>query len=293
MAAGAPPARSGLVHELKNFVATSAALDNTHIQYDLQNLLALHCAGSSELFRNSLKRVAEGSLKHTHNLHVLCSFGHDKDRIERIKKGIQHGNHGELADFIKQLSFFKARSEESYRDLNAALSDVRLNALKDVRNCKYHEERYKHRKNHTRAVGWTIVAGLLLAAVVGGLVGSLLIPVACTAIAICVGVRIHCSVSHIVKWEKGFGELGQSFCVLYILASRMDVPLGWSKVHLESISTILKYIHETSESHKASLSLTYALDRLYQRFDGYDDQDFSTLQRQLETTFLSLPTHRH
>lgn len=294
MTADTPPAKTGLVHELEDLLtATSAALETTRTQsVDIQNLLAVYGEVSPEFFHECRKRVAEGTLDYACKVADLCSFGHNKVRIERLRKEIQHGDsREELKDFVTQLGVFRTDCQLCYKNLSAALADLRSKAFRVVRTCKDHEQKTKLRKNSVRAVGWTVAIGLLLVGVTVGIGGAAKIGLLTCIAAMCCAVVVHCIVSHLATSEEEFKKFGQSFYAEYASASHRDAALIGTKVYLDNILGILNYIQTTSESRNARLSLTLALDRLCHKFDG-DDQGYFTLQRNLLTTFLNLPMQK-
>ena len=267
------------------------------------------CGISLVTFHEKLKQVHKQSATYAEAVTDLCWFGHDEERVKRIKEKVLSDDFGELDDFLSHLKTFRDTSEKSYESLNKELKDIISTAQKVAQACRKEAEKESRKKKTTRAVGGSAAAGALAAGAATGVALSVvagvftfgvgtIVGLALTAagtavggatIAAGTGIATHAIASHFAESEKRLMELSQSFDEVMSCASSMDHAVRSLNVQLESISTNLSNVSTTKTSHEVRSSLIVALDRLWQKFDGFDYEQFSELIEELKKKGSDLP----
>ena len=299
---------TSLTGPLKKYFAVSLKLWSD-ITRDSFKFPEEKCGDSLVTFHDKLKRVHEQSATYAETVTDLCWFGHDKERVKRIKEKVLSDDFRELMDFVIQLKTFRDTSQESYETLNKELKDIISTAQRVAQACKEEAKKESRKKKTTRRVGGSAAAGALAAGAAAGVTLSVvagvftagvgtLVGLALTAAGTAVGgatiaagtsIATHAIASHFAEAEKRLMELSQSFDEVMSCASRMDYAVRSLNVQLESISANLSNVSTTRISHEARSSLIAAQDRLWQRFDGFDYKEISVLKEELKTKGSDLP----
>lgn len=299
---------NGLARPLQKYITVSLALWDK-VKSNYLTLPEERCEIRLTTFTDKLQRVHALSLKYAENIADLCWFGRSEERLKIVKDGIARRDFGELSAFLRQLNTFLTLSQESYRNLEAALRDVRLSAETTAQICREEGQKKHRRKIATRAVGGTAAAGVLVAGAatgvtlsviagvftlgIGTIVGLSLTAAGTAAggavIATGTGVATHGIATYFEKAEKRLLELSEAFDEVLRCALQLDSCITSFKVQVEAISNNIDNVHMTDEAGSSTL---FALDRLWQRFDGFDNETFNTLHRELERKGSNLPNHR-
>ena len=294
----------GLVSSLRNFFrVTSTLLDSIQSS----SFPSVDCGVSLDTFRRKFNEVAEQALVYTRNVAELCRFGCNEDRVRRMRERIEGGDLEALTEFLQQLNPLLERCQESFGGVKAAIEDVLSRAQEAAQTCREKGQKEKSKKNATRAVGGTAAAGALAVGVAGGVVASAILgaftfgigaivgltitvvgsTVAGASIAAGTGVATHVIASRYAEAERKLMELSNTFEEANSSASRVNESIRQLRAQLELISANLDNVRQPGASHEASqeerASLIQALDRLWQRFEGFDPEEFSQFQRDLET----------
>lgn len=232
------------------------------------------------------------------NLEDLFSYGLNKDRMRRIKEGIQGKDNDELLDFADILIVYIKEAEVCNRETEEALLEIMETSDSEAGECKKKAEEVAKSKKFTQALGGTLSGG---AAVAGGVTGSILVSVAagvptlglgtiiglsitagCTFIAgaaVCVGTGLTTAsiASELEGIKKKFSSLSESFDKVYNSASTVLDDLHSLEGTLKSVSSQARKFNAKKKSSTIS-NLIDALDGLHIRFDEYYRQISEYLQ---------------
>lgn len=298
---------------LKTFVVlTTAFLDNTKRKYF--NFTNENCGVSQAVLSTKIRLVVDGSEEYVKVFEDLCWIGYNEERMKRMKAQVLCGDFGELTDFIRQLSYFLEKSQESYGGVKKAIDGLLSRTKTAAQHFRNLERKEKRKKNTTRAVGGSVATGAVAVGAAGGVTLSVvagvftfgvgtIVGLSITAIATAVagagiatgtGVATHCIASSFAESEKECMELSQSCSKLLSAAEEMEEFIGSIRVAVKLISTNLELVQKTKASHNDHRSLVAALKCLWKRFDGYNPAKFDTLKNDLSTKRNDfLPNHRH
>ena len=228
-------------------------------KYDALSNAAIDLENKLQTLFHNLKRAVEVVHKYEDHICNLRRYGSDAERAEKIRKGIERRNFTPLTEYITQLdTVYQVRAEESCRDAERALENVRSSAQNLSTACK---------KRAVEATTATTLSGTLTAGGIGTgavLLASVVAGAGTFGIGTVVGLGLASAVSFgggssVRKYsnlQTKFESLSKSFDDVMSCAKRFSDYTRAMILNLESLSTALDLTKEARQSHEGPSYIT-------------------------------------